>query len=277
MSQDPYRKVVVIGSGTIATGLAAVATACTDEVVLLARSSDSAERARQKTEVLLGRVEAGTGDRLTVTDDRAAASDADFVVEAVAEDLQTKVEVLAAILAEAPQADLATTTSSLGVAEIGQGAGCPDRLVAVHVFNPVTGMELVELCSPEGVQTEVTDRVRAWCEAAGKTVVEVPDTPGFVVNRLLFPYLFDAVRLGERTGLPPEDVDRCMVLGPNYPVGPHALLDLVGLDVAEAIGKALHAETGNSDHLAPEAVRSLVAEGRLGRKTGQGFFEYRSG
>jgi 3-hydroxyacyl-CoA dehydrogenase len=199
------------------------------------------------------------------------------VVEAVAEELDTKVEVISDLLAHAPDADLATTTSSLGVAEIGARTDCPERLVALHVFNPVTEMRLVELCAPGAVSPEVTARVLAWCEAAGKTAVEVPDTPGFVVNRLLFPYLFDAVRLGERTGMPPEDVDRCMTLGPNHPLGPHALLDLVGLDVAEAIGEAIHGETGNPEHLAPDSVRDRVAGGHLGRKTGHGFFEYRTG
>ena len=276
MSQSPYTKVVVIGSGAIATGLAAVATSCTPEVVVLARSSESAERARQRCEELLARVHGGDGGRLSFTEDPAAAAGAGLLVEAIAEDLQAKVEIISSVQVEAPGADLAPTTSSLGVAEIGGGAGCPDRLVGLHVFNPVTEMKLVELCSPGDVRSEVTDRVRAWCEAAGKTAVEVPDTPGFVVNRLLFPYLFDAVRLGETTGLPPEDIDRCMVLGPNYPLGPHALLDLVGLDVAEAIGQALHAESGNDDHLAPDAVRHLVAEGKLGRKAGEGFFVYRS-
>jgi 3-hydroxyacyl-CoA dehydrogenase len=105
-------------------------------------------------------------------------------------------------------------------------------------------------------------------------VVEVPDEPGFVVNRLLFPYLFDAVRLLEQTGMKPEGVDRCMTLGAGYPMGPLALLDLVGLDVAVAIGEALHADSSEEHHRPPGRVIALVGEGKLGRKSGKGFYEY---
>jgi 3-hydroxybutyryl-CoA dehydrogenase len=111
----------------------------------------------------------------------------------------------------------------------------------------------------------VRERARKLCETLGKTAVEVPDTPGFVVNRLLFPYLFDAVRLMERTGLEPEAIDTCMCLGAGHPLGPLALLDLVGLDVAAAIGRTIGAEV-------PETIERLIAEGALGRKTGRGFY-----
>jgi 3-hydroxyacyl-CoA dehydrogenase len=108
----------------------------------------------------------------------------------------------------------------------------------------------------------------------GKTVVEVPDEPGFVVNRLLFPYLFDAVRLLEQTGMKPEEVDRCMTLGAGYPMGPLALLDLVGIDVAIAIGEALFGDSNESHHRPPGRLTTLMAEGKLGRKTGSGFYDY---
>ena len=108
----------------------------------------------------------------------------------------------------------------------------------------------------------------AFCEALGKTAVEVPDEPGFVVNRLLFPYLFDAVRLLERTGMEPAQIDACMKLGAAYPMGPLELLDFVGLDVADAIGEALHADTGDPAHRPPGRIKQLVGEGRLGRKSG---------
>ena len=135
-------------------------------------------------------------------------------------------------------------------------------------------MELVELCLPAALREGAADRARRWCEALGKSPVEVPDTAGFVVNRLLFPYLFDAVRLMDSTGMSAEDVDTCMRLGGGHPMGPLALLDFVGLDVAVAIGQSLEAETGNAGHRAPDRLRALVDEGRLGRKSGHGFFEY---
>jgi 3-hydroxyacyl-CoA dehydrogenase len=135
-------------------------------------------------------------------------------------------------------------------------------------------MELIELCLPQGVDDGIGERARAWCEAMGKTVVEVPDEPGFVVNRLLFPYLFDAVRLLEQTGMKPEEVDRCMTLGAAYPMGPLALLDLVGLDVATAIGEALHADSEEEHHRPPGRLTTLIGEGKLGRKSGAGFYTY---
>ena len=135
-------------------------------------------------------------------------------------------------------------------------------------------MELVELCVPQAADEAIAARAREWCEGIGKTVVDVPDEVGFVVNRLLFPYLFDAVRLLEETQMKPEEVDRCMTLGAAHPMGPLALLDLVGLDVSAAIGSAIHAETGEDHHAPPGRVIALVGEGKLGRKSGQGFYEY---
>jgi 3-hydroxybutyryl-CoA dehydrogenase len=128
-------------------------------------------------------------------------------------------------------------------------------------------MALVELAFPSAAPETTKQRARALCQALGKTPVEVPDVPGFVVNRLLFPFLFDAVRLHERTGLAPEAIDECMTLGAGHPSGPLKLLDFVGLDVAVAIANALDIEV-------PDRVSELVAEGALGRKTGRGFYEH---
>jgi 3-hydroxybutyryl-CoA dehydrogenase len=162
---------------------------------------------------------------------------------------------------------LATTTSSLSVGALAAASGRPERFAAVHVFNPVEKMKLVELSFPEQASDETRRRFHALCESLGKTAVEVPDSAGFVVNRLLFPYLFDAVRVLERDGLEPEVVDTCMKLGAGHPVGPLALLDFIGLDVAVAIGESIGAEV-------PQRVREMIAEGRLGRKSGAGFYEY---
>ncbi len=162
---------------------------------------------------------------------------------------------------------LATTTSSLPVAALAQASTRPERFVALHLFNPVPKMELVELAFPAQAAPETRDRARALVARLGKRAVEVPDTPGFVVNRLLFPMLFDAVRLVEADGLGAEEVDVCMTLGVGHPMGPLALLDYVGLDVAVAIGEALGLEV-------PERVRALVAEGALGKKAGRGFYAY---
>ena len=135
------------------------------------------------------------------------------------------------------------------------------------MFNPVPKMDLVELAFPDAATEATRARARALCAALGKTAVEVPDTPGFVVNRLLFPFLFEAVRLMERTGLDAEAIDTCMRLGAGHPMGPLALLDLVGLDVSAAIGRTIDVEV-------PAAIDELIAEGALGRKTGRGFHSY---
>jgi 3-hydroxybutyryl-CoA dehydrogenase len=135
------------------------------------------------------------------------------------------------------------------------------------VFNPVPKMHLVELAFPAAASEQTRARAYALCEALGKTAVEVPDTAGFVVNRLLFPYLFEAVRLMERTGLDAEAIDTCMRLGAGHPLGPLALLDLVGLDVSAAIGRTIGADV-------PERVERMIADGALGRKAGRGFYVY---
>jgi 3-hydroxybutyryl-CoA dehydrogenase len=268
-----YERPAVAGSGAIACGLAAAASVA-GEIALVARSDGSAERAEQDVRAAAEKLDRADSGRVTVTADRAALEDRDLVVEAVVEDLQTKADLLRDIARLNPAADLATTTSSLRIAEIARLGETGDRLFGLHVFNPVPKMKLIELCFPEGVGAGVRQRARVWCAALGKTAVEVPDQAGFVVNRLLFPYLFNAVRLLESTGMQPADVDECMTLGAGHPMGPLKLLDLVGLDVSLAIGEELHSESGTESHDPPRLLRALVADGKLGRKSGAGFYEY---
>jgi 3-hydroxyacyl-CoA dehydrogenase len=162
---------------------------------------------------------------------------------------------------------LATTTSSLSVSALAEASGRPDRFGGLHVFNPVEKMALVELAFPVAASDSTRALLRRLCDEMDKTAVEVPDSAGFVVNRLLFPYLFDAVRLLDAGGLDAEAIDTCMKLGAGHPMGPLKLLDLVGLDVSAAIADEIGVDV-------PERVRALVAEGRLGRKSGAGFYRY---
>ena len=260
-------KVAIAGSGAIATGLAATVAAQHGDVTLVARSEESAARARQRTAKLLERMEPGHG-QIHCTTDFGRLSDITIAVEAVVEELDAKAALYRDLGAALPaDAILATTTSSLPIGELAATSGRPERFAGLHVFNPVPRMELVELIFPAGAAEDVRERVRNLCRDLGKTAVEVPDTPGFVVNRLLFPYLFDAVRFMTETGLAPEAVDRCMTLGTGHPMGPLALLDFVGLDVAAAIGDQIGAEV-------PARVRELAAEGALGKKAGRGFYAY---
>jgi len=260
-------RVGIAGTGAIACGLAAV-VAQRAPVVVWARSDGSAERADRKVRGLCEKVGAHVNGNVKVTCDSAALADTSFVVEAIVEDPDVKAGLVGELGSRLPDdAILATTTSSLSITELAEASGRPDRFVGLHVFNPVPKMDLVELAFPPAASDETRTRARALCEALGKTAVEVPDTAGFVVNRLLFPYLFEAVRLMERTGLEPEAVDTCMQLGAGHPLGPMALLDLVGLDVSAAIGRTIGAEI-------PERVEQLIAEGALGRKAGRGFYTY---
>ena len=268
-----YEQPGIAGSGTIACGLAACATV-TSQVLLLARSDASAWKAEEQAHSLCAKLDGADAKRIKVTTEVADLSSCDVVVEAIIEELPPKVELLKAVAEKAPGAALATTTSSLSLDEIASGAGHPERTFGLHPFNPVARMDLVELCIPEPAGDEIRERATNWCESFGKTVVEVPNEPGFVVNRLLFPYLFDAVRLMEQTGMNAEDVDRCMTLGANYPMGPLALLDLVGNDVAVAIGEALYADSEEEHHRPPGRLMALVDQGKLGRKSGAGFYDY---
>jgi 3-hydroxybutyryl-CoA dehydrogenase len=272
MSGKGYEAPGVAGSGAIATGLAAVSTTTAD-TILLARSEASAWRAEEKVVASCAKIEGAEPSRLRVTTDPADLAECDVVVEAVIEEVEPKGEVLSAVAAACPDADLATTTSSLSIAEIAAAAEIPGRLFGLHVFNPVPRMKLVEVCFPE-VGEETRERALAWCAALGKTAVEVPDQAGFVVNRLLFPYLFDAVRFIEQTGMEAGEVDTCMKLGAGHPMGPLALLDFVGLDVCKAIGDALYAASGEDYQKPPELMVKMVGEEKLGRKSGQGFYEY---
>ena len=277
MSDGPtnsgYSSPAVAGSGAIALGLAASASSL-GEVTVLARSDTSAWRAEEGIEKLCAKVEGGDHTRVRVTTSPADIEGSDLIVEAIVEDEEAKAAMLASLGEICPDADLATTTSSLGIAELGKRAGVPERFYGLHVFNPVPRMELIELCLPAALAPGVGERARAFCGALNKHVVEVPDEAGFVVNRLLFPYLFDAVRLMDELGLEPAEVDACMSKGAGQPMGPLQLLDFVGLDVSVAIGEKLHAASGKDDHAPPPRLAEMIAAGKLGRKSGSGFYEY---
>jgi 3-hydroxybutyryl-CoA dehydrogenase len=273
MDGDGYSRPAVAGSGAIAMGLAAAASAV-GEVLVLARSEESAARAERLAAGHCEKLEAAVLGRVTVTTEIAALAECDLVVEAIVEDAGAKAELHSALATACPGADLATTTSSLGIGKLGLAAGAPGRLYGLHVFNPVPRMDLVELCLPDALDPGVAERARGFCAALGKTAVEVPDIAGFVVNRLLFPYLFSAVRLYEQSGMDPAEIDACMKLGAGHPMGPLGLIDFVGVDVAVAIGRSLAAETGESLHEPPATLVEMEAAGRLGRKSGAGFFGY---
>ena len=258
MSQSTLtERLGIVGSGAIARGLAQTADTHPG-LVLWARSEHSADRARERL-----------GSHVDVVTDIGELADSTLVIEAIVEELDAKCQILRE-LGEllGPDALIASTTSSLSVNKLAEASGRPDRFAGIHVFNPVPKMKLVELAFPDDASEETRSRARALCVSLGKEPVEVPDLAGFVVNRLLFPFLFSAVRLLEEgEGLEPEAIDTCMKLGAGHPMGPLALLDFVGLDVSTAIGETLGVEI-------PQTVRKLMGEGKLGRKSGAGFYDY---
>jgi 3-hydroxybutyryl-CoA dehydrogenase len=262
------KRLAVAGSGAIACGLAATA-AHHGPVLLLARSETSAERAQATVEKTLARLGAEVDpEHVQVVTDPQALAEATFAVEAVVEDMDVKAPLLAELNEiVGPEAILASTTSSLSVETLAQASGRPERFVGLHVFNPVTRMKLVELIFPQAALPETRERALKLCETFEKTPVEVPDIPGFVVNRLLFPFLFNAVRLMEETGMEAADIDTCIKLGAGHPMGPLALLDLIGIDVSTAIGETIGEPI-------PPHLSELMAEGRLGRKTDSGIHMY---
>ena len=270
---EGYLSPAVAGTGAIALGLAAV-TSTLGEVRVLARSDASAWSAEEQVTKLCSKLDGADGSRVKVGTDPTGLAGCDIVVEAIVEDVDAKAALLRTLGDLCPDADLATTTSSLSIAELGESSGVAGRLFGLHVFNPVQRMELIELCLPTGLDDGIGDRARAFCEAIGKHAVEVPDEPGFVVNRLLFPYLFEAVRLMDELNLSAADVDDCMAMGTGQPMGPLKLLDFVGIDVAVAIGESLHAASEQRHHSPPRRLIEMAAAGKLGRKSGAGFYEY---
>ena len=270
-------RLAIVGSGAIACGLAATAAhhgGGRGPVLLLARSQDSAERARATVERTLSRLGAdvdrvgGFHDVQIVTDPQALAQ-ATFVVEAVVEDAEIKAGLLAELnLIVGPEALLASTTSSLSVQRLAQASGRPGAVRRPARVQPrhEDAARRADLPAPPPPRTRGGER-SPCARPSRSSPVEVPDIPGFVVNRLLFPYLFSAVRCSKRPAWTRRSIDTCMQLGAGHPMGPLALLDLIGLDVSKAIGETI-GET------IPARIESLVAEGALGRKSGRGFHAY---
>lgn len=261
----------IAGSGTIACGLAvAAASEGGGSVILRARSRESADKARTSIDKQAGRFENAEEvcSRIAVTTELADLSGCSFVIEAIAEDAEVKSPLLSELndlLDE--DAIIGSTTSSLSVADLAERCGRAERFVGFHVFNPVTKMRLIEIVYGPEATDDTKSRSRGLCDALGKTGIEVPDTPGFVVNRLLFPYLFDAAAFLQESDMTAEDVDKAMMFGTGHPMGPLAVLDYVGLDISIAIGEHVGCNI-------PQNARDLLNDGKLGRKTGEGFYKY---
>jgi 3-hydroxybutyryl-CoA dehydrogenase len=227
-----------------------------------------------------GKVDASDRDdaleRIEGVDELAALADVDLVIEAATEDADAKREIFAR-LGEITRAAivLASNTSSIPIATLGEAAARPAQVIGMHFFNPVPVMALIELTPSAATSDETLAFARTFgTEVLGKTCVQSSDEAGFIVNRLLIPYLFDAIRLYERGFATREDIDTAIQLGLAHPMGPLRLSDLIGLDTVLNIGEVLHRAFNEDRYEAPARLRSLVAEGKLGRKSGEGFYTY---
>jgi len=278
----------IVGSGIMGSGIAEVTAAGGHEVVLRSRTQSAADAMVAGLEKSLNRrVEEGkrTGDerdqilsRITATTDFGALADVDLVVESVMEDLAVKKHLFTELDRVCDERTIiATNTSTLPVVELAMETGRPDKVCGIHFFNPAPVMSLVEVVRPITASTETIAEALAFAEACGKQPVEVKDQAGFVVNALLFPYLNNAVRLLEQGVATREGIDAAMRGGCGFPMGPFALLDLVGLDTSVAILDALYAEFRDPNYAAVPLLRRMVAAEVLGRKSGQGFYDYHRG
>jgi 3-hydroxybutyryl-CoA dehydrogenase len=275
----------VLGSGIMGSGLAEVAARAGFDVVVRSRSQASGDSMVTSIDKgLVKAIERGrctederaaiTG-RITATDQLSALADCDLVIESVVEDLAVKRALFAELDSIVkPGTILATNTSTLPVVELAMATSRPESVCGIHFFNPATAMKLVEIIRPLTASDETITAATDFAVACGKDAVQVGDRAGFIVNALLFPYLNNAVRMHEQGTASIEAIDTAMKGGCNFPMGPFALLDLVGLDTTVSILDALYDEFRDPNYAAVPTLRRMVSAGHLGRKSKRGFFTY---
>ena len=285
MTATQVERVGVVGLGTMGAGIAQVCVQAGIETVGREVSEELCERARDRIAHYLGRgvekgrLTAGERDaalaRLTTTTELAELAGCDLVIEAVVEEPDVKRALfreLESVVGE--HAVLATNTSALSVTAVAQATERPERVVGMHFFNPAPVLPLVEVVRTELASDDAVETAYALAERLGKEPIRCNDTPGFVVNRILIPLLNDCVRVLDEAGVSPEDLDKAMTRGVNWPIGPCALIDLIGVDVHVHASEALHDALGEARMAPPERLVRMRDEGLLGRKSGEGFFRY---
>lgn len=282
------KKVGVVGCGLMGSGIVEVCIKSGHETVVrevnteflergLARLDKSMDRAVKKEKMTAADRDAARG-RLQPTTDIADLADCDIIIEAITENREWKTDLWKEIAKHAKAgALLATNTSSIPLSSIAPHTGDPSRFIGLHFMNPVPVMKLVEIVQGIESTEAAIEEGRAFVEGLGKTTILAKDTPGFVINVLLVPYLCEAVRLLEAGVATKEDIDKGMKLGCNMPMGPITLLDFVGLDTTLAIAEVLYDEFRDPKFAAPPLLRRMVESGFMGKKCGRGFYDYRGG
>jgi 3-hydroxybutyryl-CoA dehydrogenase len=275
----------VIGAGTMGNGIAHVAARSGCKVILhdledrLLQRAISTITKNLDREIAKARISAGDKSsalsRITVSAEIAALAAADFLIEAVIEDFETKARIFRAVDEIArPDVILASNTSSISITKLASKTKRPDKVIGMHFMNPVPVMDLVEVIRGLSTSDETYRTTKQLAESLGKTAIEVNDFPGFVSNRVLMPMINEAVYCAMEGVAAPEAIDSVMKLGMNHPMGPLALADLIGLDVCLNIMEVLHTGLGDSKYRPCPLLRKMVDAGRLGRKSGQGFYKY---
>ncbi|MFD5594047.1 3-hydroxybutyryl-CoA dehydrogenase [Streptomyces griseorubiginosus] len=281
------RRVGVVGGGTMGAGIAAECLRSGLDVHVLGTGPASAERARTRVLRLLDRAldkghvderqRADAETRARFGHDTDELTDREFVIEAISEDREAKLRLFTTLAktVEEPHAVLASTTSSLSITDLGNATSRPGNVIGLHFFNPVPAMPLVEVIRSLHTSDRTAQDAETFVtEVLGKQTVRAEDRCGFVVNALLIPYLLSAVRMYESGVATPEDIDRGMALGCGHPMGPLAVLDLIGLDTIADVARTMERRTGDPHHAVPPLLDRLIEEGRLGRKSGRGFHRY---
>jgi 3-hydroxybutyryl-CoA dehydrogenase len=280
-----FKTVGVIGCGLMGSGIAEVCARAGCEVVVREVNDDLLRRGLERIDRSMDRGVArgklrdadrkAARARIRGTTRLDALSECEILLEAIVEKMDEKKPLFAELDGLCPPATIfASNTSSLSITEMASATARPERFLGLHFFNPVPVMQPVEMIRGLRTADDTLARCRAFCEGLGKTVVACKDSPGFIVNLLLVPYLLDAVRALELGVASKEDIDTAVQLGLNHPMGPLTLLDFVGIDTTYYIAEAMFAEFKDARYAAPPLMRKMVLAGYHGRKTGKGFYEY---
>jgi 3-hydroxybutyryl-CoA dehydrogenase len=285
MKPEDVRTVGIVGCGLMGSGIAEVVARAGAEVIFVEASDDLLTRGRERIEASLGR--AVERSKITPQEreealarirgvvDLAGLAGVDLVIEATTEDVQAKFDVFRRLgELTGPEIPLASNTSSIPIVDLAAASGRPDRVVGMHFFNPPPVMKLLEVIPAITTSDETLELARGFGERLGKTCVRSADRAGFIVNRLLIPYLNSAARLLDEGVASREDIDAAITLGLGHPMGPLTLMDLIGIDTTVFIAEVLHREYAEPQYAPAPSLRRMLAAGRVGRKAGRGFYDY---